>query len=103
MNATKIVRLVAIVVALAAGIFAIPEEALVLVIVGLVLGVMTVPGENRMMYLITAATLSIVSGSLGPIPAIGSYLTDILGATSALLNAGAVAVIVMHIKDRAME
>jgi hypothetical protein len=44
-----------------------------------------------------------VSDSLGPIPSIGAYLTAILGATSALLNAGAVAVIVMHIKERAME
>ncbi len=64
---------------------------------------MGVSEERRLLFLVVAVALSTVTGSIGPIPAVGGYLTDILSNTSAIINAGAVAVIVMHIKDRVME
>ena len=42
----------------------------------------------------------LVHGALGPIPAIGGYLTDILGSVSALFNAGACMVIVVTTVER---
>jgi hypothetical protein len=51
-------------------------------------------------YRVLALTLSLVHGAQGPIPVIGTYITDILGSVSALINAGAFTVIVMQIIDR---
>jgi hypothetical protein len=50
--------------------------------------------------MLATLTLALVHGALGSIPAIGGYLTDVLGSLSALLNAGACTVIVMTIYDR---
>ena len=103
MDAKKIVRLVALVVAIVAAFITVPYTALILVILGLINGFIGVPEERRQMYMVTAITLSIVATSLGPIPAIGDYLTAILTNISTAINAGAVAVIAMIIKDRMTE
>ncbi|MGD8384292.1 MAG: hypothetical protein PVF89_02680 [Lysobacterales bacterium] len=103
MDAKKIVRLVALIVAIVAAFISVPYAALILVLLGLINGFIGVPEERRQIYMVTAITLSIVAGSLGPIPAIGDYLTAILTNISTVLNAGAVAVIVMIIKDRLTE
>ncbi|MGD9264879.1 MAG: hypothetical protein PVJ71_03780 [Lysobacterales bacterium] len=50
-----------------------------------------------------AGVLGMVANTLDPIPAVGTYLTGILTNGSAILNAGAVAVILMIIKDRITE
>jgi hypothetical protein len=47
--------------------------------------------------------LSMVAGSLGPIPAVGEYLTAILSNMSAIINVGAVAVFLAIVKDRLSE
>jgi hypothetical protein len=103
MDAKKIVRLVALIVAIVAAFISVPYAALILVLLGLINGFIGVPEERRQIYMVTAITLSIVAGSLGPVPAIGDYLTAILTNISTVLNAGAVAVIVMIIKDRLTE
>ncbi len=103
MNAIKIIRLLGLVVAIVAAFVAIPYVTLVMIVLGLAVGFMGVAEERRLMFLVTAATLTIVADSLGPIPVVGDYLTAILNNISTILNAGAVAVILMSIKDRVTE
>lgn len=99
MDIAKIVRLVAVLFAVVAGLVAIPQSAVIIAVLGLV-GGWFVEEDRRVPYMMTTLTLALVHGALGPIPAIGGYLTDILGSLSALLNAGACTVIVMAIVDR---
>ncbi len=103
MNVVKIIRLIALVVAIVAAFVTIPYVALIMTLLGLAMGFMGVEEERRLMYMVTAVTLYMVVGSLGPIPVIGEYLTSILTNVSTIINAGAVAVILMIIKDRITE
>ena len=103
MDTNKIIRIAALAVAIIAAFVAIPYVALILMVLGLALGFMAVPEERRLIFMVTAVTLASVAGSLGPIPMVGEYLTAILSNLSAVLNAGAVAVILMIIKDRLSE
>ena len=99
MDVVKIVRLVAVLFAVVAGVVAIPSEAVIIAVLGLVGGYF-VEEDRRVPYMVLALTLSLVHGALGEIPVIGNYLTDILGSVSSLINAGACTVIVMQIIDR---
>jgi hypothetical protein len=99
MSAAKIVRLVALLFAVAAGLAVIPYEAVILALLGLVVGFF-VEEDRRVPYMVLALTLALVHGALQPIPGVGMYLTDILGSLSAAINAGACTVIVMQIIDR---
>ena len=103
MDTIKIIRLAALAVAVIAAFVTIPYVALLMIILGLAIGFMGVPEERRMIYMITAVTLTAVAGSLGPIPVAGEYLTSILTNLSTIINAGAVAVILMIVKDRVTE
>ena len=103
MDTVKIIRLAALAVAIIAAFVAIPYIALILVVLGLALGFMGVPEERRLLFLVTAVALTSVAGALGPIPVVGEYLTAILTNISAAINAAAVAVIIMIIKDRISE
>jgi hypothetical protein len=53
-----------------------------------------------MRFLIAALALAAVHGALGPIPAIGEYITAALGGLSSLFNAAAATVIVLGTVDR---
>ena len=99
MDLAKIVRLVAVLFAVVAGLVAIPQSAVIIAVLGLVAG-WFVEEDRRINYMLATLTLALVHGALGSIPAIGGYLTDVLGSLSALLNAGACTVIVMAIYDR---
>lgn len=99
MDTSKIVRLVAVLFAVVAGLVAIPQSAMIIAILGLIGGYF-VDEDRRVPYLVATLTLGVVHGALGPIPGIGSYLTDALGSLSALFNAGACTVIVVTIVDR---
>lgn len=103
MSPIKIIRILGLAVAVVAAFVTIPYVALVMVILGLAIGFMGVAEERRTGYLVTAIALSMVAGALGPIPAVGGYLTDILTNLSTIINAGAVAVILMTVKDRVTE
>lgn len=99
MDLSKIVRLVAVLFAVVAGLVAIPQAAVIIAVLGLVAG-WFIEEERRTPFLVATLTLALVHGALGPIPAIGGYLTDILGSVSSLFNAGACTVIVMGMWDR---
>lgn len=99
MDTPKIVRLVALLFAVVAGVVAIPESAMIIAILGLVGGYF-VEEDRRIHFMLATLTLALAHGALGPIPVIGGYLTDILGSMSALFNAGACTVIVVATIDR---
>lgn len=95
MDAGKIVRLVAVIVAVVAGVVAIPMSALIIAVLGLVAGYFV--QDDRVVYLLVATlVLNVASGGLGPIPVVGPILTGIFGSLSALFNAGALTVITMQ-------
>ena len=103
MSPIKIIRILGLAVAVIAAFVTIPYAALVMVVLGLAAGFMGVEEERRVAFLVTVIALSIVAGSLGPIPAVGEYLTSILTNLSTILNAAAVAVILTLVKERVME
>lgn len=103
MDTIKIIRLAALAVAVIAAFVTIPYVGLCMIVLGLAMGFMGVPEERRMIFMITAVTLTAVAGSLGPIPVAGDYLTAILTNLSTIINVAAVAVILMIIKDRVTE
>jgi hypothetical protein len=103
MDTVKIIRIASLAVAVIAAFVTIPYVALIMVILGLAWGFMGVPEEGRLIYMVTAVTLASVVSSMGPIPVVGEHLTAILGNVSAIINAGAVAVILMIGKDRITE
>lgn len=103
MSPLKLIRIAAVAVAVIAAFVAIPYVALIMIVLGLALGVMGVEAERRTAYLVMAVALSMVTGAMGPVPAVGEYLTAILENTSTIINAGAVAVISMGIYEKVME
>jgi len=95
MDTGKIIRLVAVIVAVVAGLVTIPQSALIIAVLGLVAGYFI--ADERVIYILAATlVLNVASGGLDPIPAVGPYLTGIFGSLSALLNAGALTVITMQ-------
>ncbi len=104
MSAAKIVRIIAILAAIvAAFVTTIPYTAAILAVLGLIIGFIGVEEERRLLYFVMAVTLTMVAGALGGIPMLGDYLTAILKNISAVINAGAVAVIVTVIYERVTE
>ncbi len=95
MDAGKIVRLVAVIVAVIAGVVAIPQGALIVAVLGLVAGYFV--QDDRVLYILVAAlVLNVASGGLDPIPVVGPVLTGVFGSLSSLFNAGALTVITMQ-------
>lgn len=103
MSAAKIALIIAIIVAIVAVFVTIPYAAAILAVLGLIVGFIGVEEERRLLYFVMAVTLTMVAGALGGIPMVGNYLTDILTNISAVINAGAVAVIVTIIYERVTE
>ena len=99
MDVAKIVRIVAVLFAVVAGLVAIPQAAAIIAVLGLVGGYF-VEEDRRLNFMVMTLTLAVIHGALGAIPVAGAYLTDILESLSALFNAAACTVIVMAIVDR---
>jgi len=99
MDIGKIIRIVAVLVAIVAGLIDLPQEAALIATLGLVAGYF-VEEEYSQRFLIGVLALSLAYGSLGPVWIIGDYLTAVLGSVSALINAAACTVIVMGLVKR---
>ena len=100
MGVDKIVKLVGVVVAVVAGLMGgFQYSDLLIVVLGIGGGWFTAE-EDRQRLLIAALALIAVHGALGPIPAVGEYLTAALGGLSSLFNAAAVTAIVLGTIDR---
>ncbi|HEY5679855.1 MAG TPA: hypothetical protein VIS55_07305 [Pseudomonadales bacterium] len=100
MSAVNIIRIVALVLAVVGAFVTIPYAAAALVILGLVAGFMGVDEERRLMVLLMAVALAVVADGLGPIPAVGDYLTAILTNLSGVFDGLAIAVILTAIYER---
>ena len=105
MSPLKIVRLVSILVAVVGAFVAIPEAAMIMAVLGLALGITgdMADSSNRTYLLVFAVALGTVSGAAGGIPMVGDYISAIMGNISSIVNAMALGIIIMAIKDRAME
>jgi hypothetical protein len=99
MDLSKIVRLVALLIAIVAAFVDLPEEAAIIALAGLIGGYF-IEEERATNFLVMVLALALVNTALGPIWGIGGYLSDILGSISALVNAGAVTVIVVGMYNR---
>jgi len=100
MGIGKIIQIVAVLVALVAGVMGgFPQSALAIAVLGAVAG-WFIAAEDRVRVLVTAIALGMVHGALGPIPAVGEYITGALGGLSDLYNAGAVTVIVVTLVEK---
>jgi hypothetical protein len=100
----KIVRLVSLLVAVVGAFIAIPEAAVVMAILGLALGIMSdmADSSNRTYLLVFAVALASVSGAADDIPMIGDSIRAIMGNMSTIVNAMALGIIIMALKDRVM-
>jgi len=96
----NIVRIVAVLVAIATGLATIPQAAVIIAVVGLVLGYF-IDTADRLQYLVGTIALVTVAGALGSIPGIGMYLTAILTNLGAVMSAGAITVIAFIIYEKA--
>ena len=103
MNAVKIIRILALLLAIVLAFTSIPYGALGLAVLGLLNGFMGVEEERRMMYMVTAIALTAAASSLNMVPAVGEYITAIFSNLAAVLQAGVLAVVVMIVKDRLTE
>lgn len=99
MGLSKIIRLVALLIAVVAAFVNLPEEAAIVALAGVVGGYF-IEEEYASRFLIGALALAMVHGTLQPIWGVGPYLTTILGSVSALFNAAACTVIVMGVVNR---
>lgn len=103
MNALKLIRYAALLVAIVAAFVTVPYAALALALLGVANGFMGVAEERRLIYLVTAGVLSVSTDALNMVPAVGGYITSIFSNISIVLSAGVLAVVVMIIKDRITE
>ena len=100
MGVDKIVQLVGVIVAVVAGVMGgFAYSALIIALLGIA-GGWFIAAEDRSRFLIAALALIAVHGALGPIPAVGEWITAALGGLSSLFNAGAATVIVIGVVEK---
>jgi hypothetical protein len=100
MGVDKIVQLVGVIVAIVAGLMGGFEySGLIIALLGIA-GGWFIAAEDRSRFLIAALALIAVHGALGPIPAVGEWITAALGGLSSLFNAGAATVIVVGVVEK---
>ena len=103
MDTAKIVRIVALVIALAAAFVDIPQIGLIFALVGIALGFLAVTEDHRLLFLVITVALAQVSGAFGEIQVVGEHISKIMGNVSTIVNAAALTVILMVVKDRLTE
>ncbi|MDH3534088.1 MAG: hypothetical protein OEO82_14225 [Gammaproteobacteria bacterium] len=97
MGVGKPIQIVAVLLALVAGLVGgFPFSAVLIAVFGVVGGYF-IAEEDGLRFLVAALALAMVHGALGPIPGIGEYITAALGGLSRLYNAAAVTVILVRL------
>ena len=100
MGVGKIIQIIAVLAAIVAGLWSgFPEAAMVIAILGAVAG-WFIAEEDRQRVLIAAIALSIVSGGLGAIPAVGGYISSVMGSLGSRYAAGAITVILVTLYEK---
>lgn len=95
MDTGKIIRLVAVIVAVIVAFVPFGMSAVVIAVLGLVAGYFI--EDSRVVYVLVATlALNVANGGLDPIPVVGEYLTAIFTSLTDLFNAGALTVITMQ-------
>jgi len=95
MGVGKIIQIIAVLAAIVAGLWSgFPQAGMVIAILGALAG-WFVAEEDRQRVLVAAIALSIVSGGLGDVPAVGGYITSIMGSLASLYAAGAIVIILL--------
>ena len=101
MGVGQIIKIVAVLAAVVAGLWSgFPEAALVIAVLGLVAGYF-VDAEDRMRVLVAAIALSAggVAAGANAIPGVGEYITGIMTSLGALYAAGGITCILMAIYE----
>jgi len=100
MGAGKIIQTVGVAAAVVAGLWSgFPEAAIVIAILGAA-GGWFVAEDDRHRVLVVAIALSIVGGGLGAIPAVGSYISSVMGSLGSLYAAAAITVILVAVYEK---
>ena len=95
MGVGRIIQLVGVLVAVVAGVWSgFPQGDLLIAVLGVVGGYF-IEKDDRMRFLVATIALIAVSGALGGIPEVGSYISGALGGLAALYSAAAVTVILV--------
>lgn len=102
MGVGKIIQIIAVLAAVVAGLWSgFPEAAIVIAILGAVAG-WFIAEEDRQRVLIVAIALSVagISGGLDAIPAIGGYISGVMGSLGNLYAAGSITVILVALYEK---
>ncbi len=102
MGVGKIIQIIAVLVAVVAGLWAgFPQAALAIAILGAVAG-WFVPAEDRQRILIAAIALSVagISGGLDAIPAVGGYISSVMGSLGSLYAAASITVLLVALYEK---
>ena len=99
MNLQKILGLVAVALAVVGAFVTIPNVAAVLVVLGLVIG-FSIDGADHVRVIVSALALGALSGALGSIPAVGSYLATIVGSIGVVTAGAAIMIILRNVYAR---
>jgi hypothetical protein len=100
MGIGKIIQIVAVLAAVVAGLWSgFPEAALVIAVLGAV-GGWFIAEEDRQRVLVAAIALSIISGGLNAIPAVGGYISNVMASLGNLYAAGAITIILVAIYEK---
>ena len=104
MSPAKIIRIVGVVLAVAAALIpGIPMVGLGLAVLGLGAGYYVASGDRATLLVTVIALNSGVAGAVDAIPAVGMYVSAILTNLGGLLAAAAVTVVVMAVKEQLTE
>lgn len=103
MGVGKIIQLIAVLVAVVAGLWSgLPEAGLIIAVLGAIAG-WFVAAEDRQRVLIAAIALSAavgIGGGLGAIPAVGEHISNVMGSLGSLYAAGSVTIILVAIYEK---
>lgn len=100
MGVGKIIQIVAVLVAIVAGLWSgFPEAAMVIAVLGAV-GGWFVAEEDRQRVLVATIALGMMSGGLGAIPAVGGYISSIMASLGSLYAAAAVTIILVALYEK---
>ena len=100
MGVGKIIKIIAVLAAIVAGLWSgFPEAAMVVAILGAV-GGWFIEADDRQRVLVAAIALSVVSDGLGAVPVVGQYISSVMGSLGNLYAAGAIVVILVAIWEK---
>ncbi|HZF25206.1 MAG TPA: hypothetical protein VEZ88_03010 [Steroidobacteraceae bacterium] len=95
MNATKIVGLIGILLAIVGAFVAIPYAAAILLILGLFIGLSILP-DHHVRVMVSALVLAGLSHAFDAIPQVGSYIATILSNFGVLVAGGALMIVMRN-------